>query len=86
MFDAQSIDQEFVGQASRPASKLAHVVALLEAPEGTTIAEIMVATGWQQYTVRGALAGAITKTLGRILSSNKIEARGRVYRIAKPSV
>ena len=50
------------------------------------INEIMAATDWQQHTVRGALAGAITKKLGRILSSDKIEARGRVYRIAKPSI
>ncbi len=70
----------------RPGSKLATVVSLLESEAGGTIAEIMAATDWQQHTVRGALAGAITKKLGRILSSDKIEARGRVYRIAKPSI
>ena len=41
----------------------------------------MTATGWQQHTVRGALAGSITKKLSRALFSEKIEGRGRVYRI-----
>lgn len=71
-------------RAPRPGSKLASVIDLLERAEGATIAEIMAATGWQQHTVRGALAGSITKKLGRALSSEKVEGRGRVYRIAAP--
>ena len=70
----------------RPASKLALVLALLEAPEGITIAEIMDTTGWQSHTVRGALSGIVTKKLGRIVISEKLEGRGRVYKIAKPSI
>lgn len=73
-------------RSPRPGSKLAQVVDMLEAEAGATIAEIMTATGWQQHTVRGALAGSITKKLGRTLSSEKVEGRGRVYRIAKPSI
>lgn len=66
----------------RPGSKLANVMDLLESEAGATIAEIMIATGWQQHTVRGVLAGSITRKLGRALTSEKIEGRGRVYRIA----
>jgi hypothetical protein len=73
-------------RSPRPGSKLAKVLELLESEAGATIAEIMTATGWQQHTVRGALAGSITKKLGRTLTSEKIEGRGRVYRIAKPSI
>lgn len=62
----------------RPGSKLAKVVELLEGECGASIAEIMTATSWQQHTVRGAFAGSITKKLGRTLSSEKIEGRGRV--------
>lgn len=69
-------------RAPRAGSKLASVVSLLESESGATIAEIMAATGWQQHTVRGALAGSITKKFGRLLTSEKIENRGRVYRIA----
>lgn len=67
----------------RPGSKLAKVVELLEGGAGATIAEIMTATSWQQHTVRGALAGSITKKFGRMLTSEKVEGRGRVYRIAR---
>ena len=56
-------------------------VDLLESESGVTIAEIMAATGWQQHTVRGALAGAIVKKSGRAVSSKKVEGRGRVYRV-----
>jgi Protein of unknown function (DUF3489) len=72
---------ETVSRAPRPGSKLAMVVDLLEREAGATIAEIMTATGWQQHTVRGALAGSITKKLGRTVISEKIEGRGRVYRL-----
>lgn len=69
----------------RPGSKLATVVDLLESNAGATIAEIMAATSWQQHTVRGALAGPITKKFGRTLTSQKVEGRGRVYSAARPS-
>ena len=72
---------EPANRAPRPGSKLAAVLGLLEGETGATITEIMTATGWQQHTVRGALAGAITRKLGRRLASEKIEGRGRVYRI-----
>lgn len=77
---------ETATRASRPGSKLAQVVDLLEGEAGATIAEIMTATSWQQHTVRGALAGSITKKLGRTLSSEKVEGRGRVYRITKTAI
>lgn len=73
---------ETAERTPRPGSKLAKVVELLEGEAGATIAEIMAATNWQQHTVRGALAGSVTKKLGRTLTSEKVEGRGRVYRIA----
>ena len=76
---------EAATRAPRPGSKLAQVVALLEAPGGATIAEIMAATSWQQHTVRGALAGSITKKFGRTVTSAKVEDRGRVYRVEPPT-
>jgi hypothetical protein len=47
----------------RPGSKLATVVAMLRAPEGASIAAIMTATDWQAHSVRGAIAGAIKRSL-----------------------
>jgi hypothetical protein len=39
------------------------------------------ATGWQPHSVRGAISGNLKKKLGLAVVSDKVEARGRVYRI-----
>lgn len=68
-------------QAARTAAtKSATVLALLTRPEGATITAMMEATGWQQHSVRGFLAGTVKKKLGHELVSQKEDA-GRVYRI-----
>ena len=54
---------------------------MLQRPEGATIAEVVAATGWQPHTVRGAFAGALKKRLGLTIGSEKVEGRGRVYRL-----
>ncbi len=65
----------------RAGTKQALLIALLQAPEGATMEAIMAATGWQAYTARGAMSGALGKRLGLIVTSLKEEDRGRVYRI-----
>jgi hypothetical protein len=54
---------------------------MLRAPDGATIEEIMAATGWQSHTVRGAMAGALKKKLGLEVTSEKVENRGRAYKL-----
>ena len=66
--------------ATRPGTKHAHIVALLRAPAGATIASLVSATEWQQHSVRGFLAGVVRKKLGLNLVSEQTE-KGRVYRI-----
>jgi hypothetical protein len=68
---------------SREGTKQAEMIALLRRPEGATIDEIVAATGWQKHTVRGAISGALKKKLGLDVTSEKVEGRGRVYRIGK---
>ena len=63
----------------REGTKQATLIAMLCAPDGATIDEIIAATGWQSHTVRGAMAGALKKKLGLEVASKKIEGRGRVY-------
>jgi Protein of unknown function (DUF3489) len=67
----------------REGTKQAQLVAMLRRDEGATIAEVVAATGWQPPTVRGALAGALKKRLGLMIDSEKVEGRGRVYRLAR---
>ena len=65
----------------REGTKQATLIAMLRAPDGATIEEIMAATGWQSHTVRGAMAGALKKKLGLEVTSEKVDGRGRVYRL-----
>jgi hypothetical protein len=56
------------------------VIGLLRRPEGATVAEVVVATGWQPHTVRGLFSGTLKKKLGLTLASVR-EERGRIYRV-----
>jgi hypothetical protein len=67
---------------TRADSKQAQLIEMLKSREGATIDEIVKKFKWQAHTVRGAIAGALKKKLGLDVQSEKIEGRGRVYRIA----
>jgi hypothetical protein len=64
-----------------PSSKQSRVVAMLRSPTGATIVAMMKATGWQQHSVRGFLAGVIRKRLKLKLDSAKVDGT-RVYHLA----
>jgi len=64
----------------RSETKRARILAMLRAPSGVTINAMMHATGWQQHSVRGFLAGVVRKKLGFNLVSAATEG-GRFYRI-----
>lgn len=65
--------------APKAASKLDTLEKLLKRKNGATIAEMSKATGWQQHSVRGALAGAMEKR-GHTITSDKVDGTRR-YRI-----
>ncbi len=67
----------------RAESKQSQLIVLLKQPDGATIVEIAKALHWQPHTVRGAIAGAVKKKLGLNVESEKVDDRGRVYRIAE---
>src|SRR5437763_9443847 len=67
---------------SRPGSKQAQVIGLLQQPEGATIDEMASAMGWQRHTVRGLISGALKKKLGLDIQTEKTD-RGRCYRIGE---
>ena len=79
---ATDLSPDPVKVRSRENSKQAQVITMLKRPEGTTIAQICEATGWQAHTVRGTFAGAFKKKLGLTIESDKVQGGERVYRIA----
>lgn len=67
--------------SQRAGTKQAHVIAMLQRPEGATVAEMAMATGWLAHTVRGSISGALKKKLGLPIVTEKVEGRGTVHRI-----
>lgn len=65
----------------RKGTKQETLIQMLRAEGGATIDEIVEATGWQAHTVRGAMSGTLKKKLGLTITSEKIEGRGRVYKL-----
>ncbi|PKP67948.1 MAG: hypothetical protein CVT83_07495 [Alphaproteobacteria bacterium HGW-Alphaproteobacteria-5] len=65
----------------RTGTKQAKLIEMLRADGGATIDEIVAALDWQAHTARGAMSGALKKKLGLTITSEKIEGRGRAYRI-----
>ncbi|NOX41485.1 MAG: DUF3489 domain-containing protein [Alphaproteobacteria bacterium] len=74
-------DPEPAKPKQRTGTKQALLIAMLRAPDGATIAEIVTALEWQPHTARGAISGALKKRLGLTIASEKIDGRGRVYHI-----
>src|SRR5262245_411818 len=72
-------------QTERTGTKQGRILAMLRAPSGVTIDTIMHATGWQQHSVRGFLAGVVRKKLGFNLISAATED-GRFYFKSMPNV
>jgi hypothetical protein len=78
--------QKVVQPKPRANSKQAEVIGMLRQPQGSTIAAITKATGWQSHSVRGFFAAVVRKQLGLTLESDKPNDGERIYRIiaAKP--
>ena len=81
---ASSATPVAVGKVKRPngepGSKQDSVIAMLKSSAGATIDAMMKATGWQQHSVRGFLAGVVRKRLKLKLGSKKVDGK-RIYRI-----
>jgi len=66
----------------REGSKTAKVLDLVKRPGGSTLKELMKATGWQPHSVRGFLSGSVAKKMGLTVISEKAEDGERSYSIA----
>ena len=65
----------------RKRTKAANAIRLLKRKRGTSIGELMEASGWQAHSVRGFLSGTCKKKMGLSVLSEKSEAGERRYRI-----
>ena len=84
--DVQSLDttddlQLLEGIPVRPGTKLAALVMVLRRPQGATSLQLMLATGWQPHTVRGAISGMLRKKLGLNVVLAHNDSGERVYRV-----
>jgi hypothetical protein len=84
--DAQPVDaigdlQLLEGIPVRPGTKLAALVVALRHPQGATSLQLMVATGWQPHSVRGAISGLLRKRLGLNVVLAHNDSGERVYRV-----
>lgn len=62
-------------------TKQARIIAMLHREEGTSIAMIAAAAGWQRHSVRGFFAAIVKKRFGFDLTYRKGEGGERLYRI-----
>jgi hypothetical protein len=84
--DAEPVDaigdlQLLEGIPIRPGTKLAALVMALRHPQGATSLQLMLATGWQPHTVRGAISGMLRKKLGLNVVLAHNDSGERVYRV-----
>lgn len=75
--DLQLLD----GIAVRPGTKLAALVTALRRPQGATTLQLMLTTGWQPHTVRGAISGQVRKKLGLDVVTTKVAGGETVYHV-----
>ena len=72
-----------VTKTTKAPSRLDQLQNLFIRENGARIAELVAATGWQQHSVRGAMAGALKKR-GLTITSDKVDGVRR-YRAEKPA-
>lgn len=71
-----------LGPATRSESKKVRLIAMLRQPDGSTIAAISAALGWQAHTTRAAITGL--RKAGHAVETAKHadSSIGLIYRIA----
>lgn len=79
-FAAKKSAKNVPTKSTEVSGKLGKVVALLKRSRGTTVAELMKATGWQAHSVRGAISGSLKKKHKLTVLSEKV-GNVRTYRI-----
>ena len=81
---AGSVNAKRKTTRSRPqkTTKAATILILLRRPQGTTIAQLVKATGWQAHSIRGFLSATIKTKMKLKIVSERQEGKARRYRVA----
>jgi len=77
-------DRRAATKTPKASSRLDQLEALLTREQGASIAEMVAATGWQQHSVRGAMAGAPKTRRGLVITSEKVDGVRR-YHASRPA-
>lgn len=67
---------------SKQSNKQERLVAMLRSGKGTTIEELCHEFGWQPHSARAIISVTVRRKLGLTVTSEKVAARGRVYKVA----
>ena len=78
---APAVQPDLTPATRRKGTKKAQLIAMLTAADGASINEIIAVTGWLAHTARGVISGVLRKKLGLKVTSEKNDARGRVYKL-----
>jgi hypothetical protein len=72
--------QRLEGIPVRPGTKLAALVVALRRPQGATSLQLMLVTGWQPHSVRGAIS-ALRRRLGLNVVLAHNDSGERIYKV-----
>ena len=78
---APAVQPDLTPATRRKGTKQTQLIAMLTAADGASINEIIAVTGWRAHTARGVISGVLRKKLGLKVTSEKNDARGRVYKL-----
>ncbi len=67
---------------SRQTNKQERLIDMLRSSKGATIGELCHEFGWQPHSARAIISVTIRRKLGLTVTSEKVAARGRVYKVA----
>jgi len=79
--DVPAQQPDLTPPTQRKGTKQEALIAMLRAEGGATIDEIVAATNWARHTIRGVISGVLKKKLGLTITSEKVDGRGRCYKI-----
>ncbi len=81
--EVQGRAAQTVSTVTKPPSKTAVILGMLQRNDGATLEQMVEATGWQPHTTRAALTGLRKK--GHAIARSKVEGETRYTITAAPA-